>query len=151
MKNIYIFDIAPVSIECKFSENKAELIAQFVYSYPAFQNNFHIDKKVIHFLISNDTEISEHNNIVDFLESNVNNGRLFNGLGISLPSDFYQRLYEIFSDSVGNVMFNNGDYECNLKTIGKFDSSHYFELKADGLNWREDDDYEEDDYDDDDY
>ena len=57
MKNIYIFDMAPVSIECKFSENKAELIAQFVYSYPAFQNNFHIDKKVIHFLISNDTEI----------------------------------------------------------------------------------------------
>ena len=51
------------------------------------------------------------------MESNVNNGRLFNDQGITLEGSFYERLFEMFSDDEGDVMFNNDDYECNLKSV----------------------------------
>ena len=148
MRNIYVFEDEDVYLETKYSPSKDKLINDFTKKWPKYKDQIKVDGDELIFIISNDTEISEHNKMVDFLESNVGNGRAFNGCGLELDLDFYKDLYDLFSDDEGKVMFNSGFYECNMTTVGKFDSGHYFELKSDGLHWRWDDDYEEfeDDY-----
>jgi hypothetical protein len=148
MRNTYVFEDKDVCLETKYSPSKDKLINDFTKKWPKYKDQIKIDGDELIFIISNDTEISEHNKMVDFLESNVGNGRAFNGCGLELDIDFYKDLYDLFSDDEGKVMFNSGFYECNMTTVGKFDSGHYFELKSDGLHWRWDDDYEEfeDDY-----
>ena len=73
--------------------------------------------------------------------------------GSELDQNFYKDLYDLFSNDEGKVMFDTGNYDCRMETVGKFDSSHYFELKSDGLHWREDDEYddEEEGYDEEEY
>ncbi len=154
MKNTYVFDDKISSFEIRYIEQLDKKMNDFIAKYPDFKENIKIDGNYLVFTISEDYEISEHNKIVDFLESNVGNGRAFNGQGKELDEEFYKDLFDLFSNDEGKVMFGSGNYDCKMSTVGVFDSSHYFELKSDGLHWREDDDdddYDDDDYDDDDY
>ena len=153
MKNTYVFDDKITSLEIRYSEELNEKINDFTAKYPDFKDFIKVNGNYLVFTISEDYEIDEHNKIVDFLESNIGNERAFNGQGNELDEEFYYDLYELFSNDEGKVMFGSGNYDCKMTTVGIFDSSHYFELKADGLHWREeDDDYDDDDdYEDDDY
>jgi hypothetical protein len=152
MKNIYVFD-DPVSLETKYSPGKDKQIKDFKNKWPKFNDDIKIDGNELIFIISNECEISEHNRMVDFLESNVGYERAFNEQGSELDQNFYKDLYDLFSNDEGKVMFGTDNYDCRMETVGKFDSSHYFELKSDGLHWREDDEYddEEEGYDEDEY
>lgn len=140
MKNTYVFDDKISSFEIRYIEQKQKKMNDFIAKYPDFKENIKIDGNYLVFTICEDYEISEHNKIVDFLESNVGNERTFNGHGLELDKEFYKDLFDLFSNDEGKVMFGSGNYDCKMSTVGVFDSSHYFELKSDGLHWREDDD-----------
>tara|TARA_B100000902_G_scaffold298593_1_gene285942 strand:- start:1131 stop:1343 length:213 start_codon:yes stop_codon:yes gene_type:complete len=70
----------------------------------------------------------------------VNNGRHINGEGVKLSSTFYNDLFNLFQKD-GKVYFENESSFYAMKTIGKFDSYYFFELKADGLHWSEGDEF----------
>jgi hypothetical protein len=148
MKNTYIFDEYPVTLQVLFSIEKENLKNLFIKKHPDIEDRFSIRKeevwnedlksleKVDHifFTITEEYEIENHCWEVDFLESNENNGRPFNGQGIALDESFYSDLYEIFKDKNGKTcIFGN-----RLETVGIFDCSAKFDLKNDGLHWEED-------------
>ena len=87
-------------------------------------------------------EIYEHNWSVDFLESNVNEERAYNGEGEKLSDEFYSDLYNLFCDD-NDVFFASSNDNCIVQTVGKFDSRYSFKLKDDGLHWVEEEEDEE--------
>lgn len=149
MRNIFVFEDKP-SLEAKYTQSKDKQINEFISKWSRFKDDLKIDGDKLLFVISNDYEIHEHNRMVDFLESNVGYSRAFNEHGTKLDPEFYKDLYDLFSDDEGKVWFSSGSYECQMAAIGKLDVSYYFELKSDGLHWREDEFYKEDGYEQDD-
>ena len=143
MRNTYIFDDNIIAFETKYSISKDEKIKKFTEKHPMLNDHFAINPDELLFIISTSSEIYEHNISVDFLESNVGNERAFNGCGEMLDEEIYRDIFDIFSNDEGKVMFSSGNYDCKMMTTGEFDSSHYFELKADGLHWREDEEEDE--------
>ena len=94
------------------------------------------------FTISKESEMYEHNWSVDFLESNVNEGRPYNGLGRKLSEEIYTDLFQLFCDN-GNVFFASSNDNCIVETVGEFDSRCSFKLKNDGLHWEEEEEEED--------
>lgn len=151
MVNTYVFEDFPVKLcQEKYDDEKKQLHKSFLSKYPELENRFEIVNNELMFLISESAEISEHNWAVDFLESNVNNERSYNGLGIKLDGEFYTDLYTLFSneDYDGDVYFASSTDKCIVETVGKFDSRYSFKLKKDGLHWTdEEEEYYDEDYD----
>lgn len=135
MKNTYIFEDYPVKLCLEdLNENKNNLKNQFIAKYPELEERFEIINGELMFLISETSEISQRNWAVDFLESNANGERPYNGLGVTLSEEIYKELYHLFLDS-GNIFFASSSDKCIVETIGIFDSRCSFKLKEDGLHW----------------
>ena len=135
MKNTYVFEDYPVKLCLEdFNENKNNLKEQFIARYPELEERFEIINGELMFLISETSQISERNWAVDFLESNANGERPYNGLGISLSEEIYKDLYHLFLDS-GYIFFASSSDKCIVETIGVFDTRCSFKLKEDGLYW----------------
>jgi len=135
MKNTYIFEDYPVKLCLEnFDEKKKVLKNKFIEKYPDLEERFEIKNGELMFLISANAQINERNWAVDFLESNVNLERPYNGLGMKLPEEIYKELYHLFLDD-GYVFFASSSENCIVETIGKYDSRCSFVLKEDGLHW----------------
>ena len=151
MVNTYVFEDFPVKLcQEKYDDEKKQLHKSFLSKYPELENRFEIVNNELMFLISESAEISEQNWAVDFLESNVNNERSYNGLGTKLDDEFYVDLYTLFSneDYDGDVYFASSTDKCIVETVGKLDSRYSFKLKKDGLHWNDDEEeYYDEDYD----
>ena len=79
MVNTYVFEDFPVKLrQEKYDDEKKQLHKSFFSKYPELENRFEVVNNELMFLISESSEISEHNWAVDFLESNVNNERSYN-------------------------------------------------------------------------
>ena len=146
MKNNYVFEDWPVKL-CleKFDSAKINLKDEFAKKYPELKDRFEVLNKELMFTISKESEMHEHNWSVDFLESNVNEGRPYNGLGRKLSEEIYTDLFQLFCDN-GNVFFASSNDNCIVETVGEFDSRCSFKLKNDGLHWELEE--EEEDWDD---
>ena len=143
MVNTYVFEDYPVKLcQENYDDDKKQLHKSFLNKYPELENRFEIVNNELMFLISESSEISEHNWAVDFLESNVNNERPYNGLGKKLDDELYADLYTLFLDGK-RVYFASTSDKCIVETVGKFDSRYSFKLDKDGLHWT-DEDYDED-------
>ena len=143
MKNILIFEDYPVKLcQENYTEDKKNLYNSFRKKYPELEERFEVINDELMFIISESSEISEHNWAVDFLESNVNNERPYNGLGRKLEDGIYADLYLLFEneDYDGDVYFASGSDHCIVETVGKFDSRYSFRLKEDGLHWSDEED-----------
>mgnify|MGYP000431534747 CR=1 FL=1 len=92
----------------------------FDKKYPELKGRFEVLNKELIFTISKESEIHEHNWSVDFLESNVNEGRPYNGLGRKLSKEIYTDLFQLFCDN-GNVFFVSSNDNCIVETVGEFD------------------------------
>ena len=150
MVNTYIFEDYPVKLcQEKYDDDKQNLYQSFLKKYPELKNRFEIANNELMFIISESSEISEHNWAVDFLESNVNNERPYNGLGTKLNDEFYADLYTLFAneDYDGDVYFVSSSDKCIVETVGKFDSRYSFKLKEDGLHWTDEEEYYDEDCD----
>lgn len=145
MQNTYVFEDFPVRL-CQedYNEEKRKLYESFLIKWPDLESRFDIVDDELLFTISNDSQISERNWTVDFLESNVNKERTYNGMGIKLSEDLYRDLYELFCDEDGDIIFESTSDHCIVETVGKFDSRFSFKLKKDGLYWTDEEDEDED-------
>jgi len=143
MVNTYVFEDYPVKLCLEnYDDDKKQLYQSFINKYPELENRFEIVNDELTFLISESSEISEHNWAVDFLESNVNNERPYNGLGKKFDNTFYSDLHLLFADEYydGDVFFASSSDKCIVETVGKFDSRYSFKLKEDGLHWTDEED-----------
>jgi hypothetical protein len=135
MKNTYVFEDYPVKLCLEnFDDDKKELKNKFIATYPDLENRFEIKNGELLFLISASSQINERNWSVDFLESNVNGERPYNGMGVELPKEIYKDLYHLFLDD-GYIFFASSSDNCIVETIGIYDSRCSFKLKEDGLHW----------------
>ena len=145
MQNTYVFEDFPVRLcQGDYNEEKRKLYESFLIKWPDLESRFDIVDDELLFTISNDSQISERNWTVDFLESNVNKERTYNGMGIKLSEDLYRDLYELFCDKDGDIIFESTSDHCIVETVGKFDSRFSFKLKKDGLYWTDEEDEDED-------
>jgi hypothetical protein len=138
MVNTYVFEDWPVKLcQENFDDGKKKMLELFKQKYPELINRLEIINNELMFVVSEHSEISEHNWVVDFLESNANNERPYNGLGKKLEDEFYADLYTLFAneDYDGDVYFASSSDKCIVETVGKFDSRYSFKLKEDGLHW----------------
>ncbi len=131
MKTLYVYPLNIMWIQ------KKKLNA-FKKKYPHLIDRFSISNSELLFTISFEREISTQNWTINFLESNVNQGRNTNEEGSALSTEFYKDLFNLFDDQ-GNVYFENGDIECALATVGAFDCQYLFKLVEGGIEWREED------------
>lgn len=139
MRNTVVFEDYPLSISLShLDEQRMKMKEEFVLKYPFLENRFQLEGNVLSFELSKVKEISERNWTIDFLESNVDNRRSYNGLGKSLDVTLYSSLYELFRNEDGLVYFGHGNSECVVETVGQFDSRHSFILTQSGLVWSED-------------
>lgn len=145
MKNIYCYTdtFKTISLETDFDESLENKISEFKSKYPDLSNRLTHEGDSIFFLITDKRELHERDWSVDFLESNINNGRHTNGEGIALPESFYNDLYMLFLDKKKKkVYFNSGNTFCTIETIGKFDCNYYFSLESNGLFWQDEETWE---------
>ena len=139
MRNIYVFDENPVSLSIDYNSDIEKKLKEFQKKYPHLIDRFSISNSELLFTISFEREISLQNWTINFLESNVNQGRNTNGEGSALSNEFYKDLFNLYNEN-GQVWFHNpGDIECALATVGKFDCQYAFKLVENGIEWREDD------------
>ena len=139
MRNHYLFDEAPVRIWLKPTTNKTESsLKVFLAKYPEMGERIEVLDNELFFLISEKTYISEQDWTVDFLESNIDGGRLSNGEGNDLAPEFYEYLFDLFEED-GSVYFETGNDFCAMETAGSFNCRYHFRLTRNGLSWEEDD------------
>ena len=140
MKNNYFFEDGPVKLHLtKFDSAKINLKDEFDKKYPELKDRLEVLNNELMFTISKEREIHEHNWSVDFLESNANEGRPYNGLGKKLSEEIYTDLFQLFCDD-GNVFFASlRTTYCYVKTCKL---RYSFILKNDGLHWEEEEEEE---------
>lgn len=161
MDTIYQFDDSLIAFETKYSIDKDEKIKKFKENYPRFKDRLKIEGDKLWFIIhSDETEITlerSEKNITeaqqitfDFLASDVTQDCFYIPGGIEDEEIFiYRDLFELFKNEWGSVEFkHSGDYECRMSIIGKHCMDCNFQLKADGLHWKEiEEEYYDEDYD----
>lgn len=139
LKNTIVFEDYPVKVSLMgYNAVREKMKKAFIRKYPDLENRFHVKNEILTFEISPSKEISERNWTIDFLESNVDGRRSYNGLGKALDHELYSALYELFLGADGKVYFDTGNEECVVETVGKFDTRYSFTLTKAGLYWTED-------------
>ena len=145
MKNIYCYTdtTETISLETDYDTSLEKNIFQFKKSYPDLSQRLIQKDGSLFFLITDKRTLQERDWAVDFLESNINNGRHTNDEGVALPISLYKDLYDLFLDkNLKKVYFNTGNAFCTIGTIGKFDCNYYFSLCSDGLFWQDEETWE---------
>lgn len=138
LKNTLVFEDYPVKLELSpYVGERAARKNDFISKYPYLEDRFIHNGNTLSFIISHDKEISERNWTIDFLESNINYQRAFNGLGKTLESSIYSDLYDIFESEDNKVYFSNGNHDCIVESVGKFEAKYSFLLTRVGLMWNE--------------
>ena len=138
MRNTYVFDESPVRLSISYNEAEHQVkLNRFKFDYPEVAERFDIVNGELLFLISETSQVHDHNWAVDFLESNLNDGRLTNGEGVALSSNFYASLFDLFSDA-GKAYFETGNDFCAMEKVGAYDCRYNFRLTKAGLESEED-------------
>ena len=138
LKNTYVFDEDPVCLSIGYNLDIEKKLKEFKKKYPHLIDRFSISDSLLLFTISSEREIQTQNWTINFLESNVNQGRNTNGEGDALSNEFYKDLFNLFIDEDGDVCFeNSGDKWCGIATVGLFDCEYLFKLVESGIEWKE--------------